>query len=538
MEIPPSPTAARGADVPPDRVEPIDSNSEAQKPPPYPSDLDETEWPRIQAFVPEVPGRGRPPKYSRRDVVNAILYAQTARCPWRMLPHDLPPWRTVYNCFVSWKLDGVWARIERVLDQKRRSRRTRERKPESDPEKDPERRVGGGFGPARKQIANGSPALTNQRDSNVFAVIPKGYTQDFWKRFQAGSLAAANEHPTARGEIRILWNDPGQWEDDCRRQIELVESQPDRQVDGVLLGPLDCRALIAPVKSVLDARIPVVIADSALKSDDVRSFIATDNFRGGCVAAGYLAKLLGGEGKVILLRQLRNSASTDERAAGFLHTLKNKFPHIKILSANQFAGGSRQTAYAASKDLIARFAPNVDGIFAVNEYAVEGMLLALREAELAAGKVKLVGFDSNPFLRDALHKGDLQGLVIQDPYAMGYLGIQALIQLTQQKPVPATATTRLRLITPENRRDPEFDSAIPVRTGSVNDGPGKPAVVKLSAREAEIHHWLRLGKRDSEIAAILGISRRTVENHVHRILQKLMVETRTAAAMALGSCDE
>ncbi|HEY5753424.1 MAG TPA: substrate-binding domain-containing protein [Chthoniobacterales bacterium] len=528
MEIPPSKAAAKGADVPPDQEEPIDSNSKAQNPPAYPSDLDETEWSRIQAFVPEVPGRGRQLKYSQRDMVNAILYAQTARCSWRMLPHDLPPWKTVYNCFFSWKFDGVWARIERVLDQKRRSRRNwsgkREDRPSSRLMAPPHRLA--------KQISS-LPSLIRKRDANVFAVIPKGYVQDFWKRFQAGSLAAAHEHQASQGEIRISWNDPGRREDDCSRQIELVESQPDHHVDGVLLGPLDCRALIASVNSVLNANIPVVIADSALESEHVKSFIATDNFRGGCVAANHLGKLLNGNGRVILLRQLRHSASTNERAAGFLHTLKNKFPQIKIISENHYAGGTQQTACEISKDLVARFGSNVDGIFAVNEYAVEGMLLALREADLAGGKVKLVGFDSNAFLRNALGKGDVQGLVIQDPYTMGYLGIQALIQLARKKPVPATATTRLRLMTAEDCLDAEFSPPLPLQEGrsSSNQTPAKAALPTLSSREAEIHHWIKLGKRDSEIAVILGISKRTVENHVHRILQKLMVETRTAAAM-------
>ncbi|HEY5893802.1 MAG TPA: substrate-binding domain-containing protein [Chthoniobacterales bacterium] len=536
MEIPPIRAVARNAEVPPNRVETADSGLGALKPLDYPTDVDEAEWSRIQAFVPEVPTKGRPPKYSRRQMVNAILYARASRCPWRMLPHDLPPWKAVYNCFVSWEMEGVWAQIEGVLDHRRRSRKNSDKALETSPGPDSK---GSGSDPsrsARKSIDGGFPALTQKSESNVFTVIPKGYGQNFWKRFQAGSLAAAHEYEGGEGEIRVLWNDPGRWEDDCKRQIELVESQPDHHVDGVLLGPLDCRALINPVNLVLNANIPVVIADSALESEQVKSFIATDNFRGGCVAANHLGNLLSGKGSVVLLRQLRHSASTNDRANGFLHTLKNEFPRIKVLSANHYAGGSQQTAYAASRDLLARYGPKVDGIFAVNEYAVEGMLRALREADLAAGKVKLVGFDCNPYLRGALDKGDVHGLVVQDPYAMGYLGIQALIQLARKRPVPATATTRLRLVTANDRLDPEFDSAIPAQMDGVNEDSVKPALSTLSSREAEIHRWIKLGKRDSEIATILGISTRTVENHVHRILQKLMVETRTAAAMVPVRC--
>jgi len=85
--------------------------------PPYPSDLTDEQWPLLQPLLPRAAKNCRPRKTELREVVNAIFYLNRAGCPWRMLPRDFPPWRTVYNYFEDWKRDGVWARILTALRQ-------------------------------------------------------------------------------------------------------------------------------------------------------------------------------------------------------------------------------------------------------------------------------------------------------------------------------------------------------------------------------------------------------------------------------------
>ena len=101
--------------------------------------------------------------------------------------------------------------------------------------------------------------------------------------------------------------------------------------------------------------------DSGQKSDQQISFIATDNFKGGQLAGEHLAKLLGGKGNVILLRYAVGSASTEEREKGFLEVL-GKFPEIKLISADQYAGPTRETSYQASQNLLNRFGNDANGI--------------------------------------------------------------------------------------------------------------------------------------------------------------------------------
>lgn len=82
---------------------------------PYPTDLSDAEWHRLAPLVPKPKAGGRPPKYPRREILNAILYVVRAGCPWRLLPHEFPSWRIVYHYFRRWRLQGVWKRIHHRL---------------------------------------------------------------------------------------------------------------------------------------------------------------------------------------------------------------------------------------------------------------------------------------------------------------------------------------------------------------------------------------------------------------------------------------
>ncbi len=87
---------------------------------PYFTDLTDKEWRILAPLVPSVKRGGRPANHMRREVVNAILYVLRTGCQWEALPHDLPPWKTVYTYFRNWRLDGTWQRIHDTLREKTR----------------------------------------------------------------------------------------------------------------------------------------------------------------------------------------------------------------------------------------------------------------------------------------------------------------------------------------------------------------------------------------------------------------------------------
>lgn len=226
------------------------------------------------------------------------------------------------------------------------------------------------------KIDHGADAsLTGQKSKKWrLFIIPKGTTHEFWQTIHAGAKAAADEM-----DAEILWKGP-QKEDDRQQQIELVQNAIALGVDGIVLAPLDAKALVGPVEQAASRNIPVVIIDSALDSDATASYVATDNYNGGVLAARRLGELMNGQGRAILLRYAVGSASTEQREQGFLDTMQSEFPDITFVSQDQYAGATAATALETSQKLVTRYRGQVDGIFAPNESSTFGMLRALEGA--------------------------------------------------------------------------------------------------------------------------------------------------------------
>lgn len=299
-----------------------------------------------------------------------------------------------------------------------------------------------------------SPAAAGGQSYQI-AVIPKGTTHEFWKSIHAGAIKAQRELAAQGIKVNIIWKGPLK-EDDREQQVQVVENFIAQRVSGMVLAPLDRKALVAPVETAVRGKIPVVIIDSGLETKEYSSFVATDNREGGRIAARELGKMLGGKGNAIMLRLAVGSASTEEREEGFLEVMKKDFPNIKLLSTDQHAGATRDTAKRAAENLLNRFGREVNGIFACNESSAAGMLLALRDAGLAGGKVKFVAFDSGETLNAGLKAGDIQGMVVQNPMRMGYLGVKTMVDVLQGKKVEAKIDTGVGFVTKENFNSPEM----------------------------------------------------------------------------------
>ena len=287
------------------------------------------------------------------------------------------------------------------------------------------------------------------------AVVPKGTTHEFWKAIHAGAIKAERELTAAGTPVRVIWKGPLK-EDDREQQVQVVENFVGQRVSGIVLAPLDSRSLVAPVETAVRGKIPVVIIDSGLQSKAYSSFVSTDNREGGRIAARELGKLVGGKGNVILLRYAVGSASTEEREEGFLEIMKRDFPEIRLVSTDQHAGATRDTARRASENLLNRHGRTLNGVFTPNESSAAGMLLALRDAGLAGGKVKFVGFDSGETLNAGLQAGDIQGLVVQNPFNMGYLGVKTMVAIIKGESAPAMIDTGVGFLTRENFNDPKL----------------------------------------------------------------------------------
>ncbi len=284
------------------------------------------------------------------------------------------------------------------------------------------------------------------------AVIPKGTTHDFWKSVHAGAVKAQRE----LGNVDLVFRGPEK-EDDREQQVSLVQNFVSSRISGIVLAPLDDQALLPAVRQATQAGIPVVIIDSGLAGEagkDFVSFAATNNYRGGQLAGARIGEVLEGKGRVLLLRYQEGSASTVERERGFVEALA-KFPGIELVDPKRYAGPTRATAQEASENLLTAHGGDVQAVFCPNESSTFGMLLALRSRNLT-GKIRFVGFDASPGLVEALGKGELDGLVVQNPMKMGYMGVKTVVESLQGKSVPPQQDTGVVIVTKETMTEPEY----------------------------------------------------------------------------------
>jgi ribose transport system substrate-binding protein len=302
-----------------------------------------------------------------------------------------------------------------------------------------------------------STTPTGDKKKLTIAVIPKGTTHEFWKSIHAGSNKAARELTEKGTDIEVIWKGPLR-EDDREQQIQVVEGFTSQGVNGIVLAPLDNRALARPVQEAKQAGVPTVIIDSALESNAIVSFVATDNRKGGMLAAERMGQLLNGKGKVLMLRYQEGSASTQDREDGFLDQIK-KYPDIQLISTDQYAGATRDTAKRASENLLNSFGDEVQGIFTPNESSTAGMLLALQDIG-KAGKVMFVGFDaSQPFI-DAMNNNQLHGIVVQNPFNMGYLGVLTMVDHLNGKSVQQRIDTGVTMVTKDNLNSADIQTLL------------------------------------------------------------------------------
>ncbi|HEY4260790.1 MAG TPA: substrate-binding domain-containing protein [Schlesneria sp.] len=277
------------------------------------------------------------------------------------------------------------------------------------------------------------------------AVIPKGTTHVFWKSVHAGAEKAAKE----LGDVEILWKGP-HLENDRDEQIKVMQDFVTNKVDAICLAPLDKQALVGVVNEAVDASIPVVIFDSALQDESkIVSYVATDNRKGGELAAKQMATALGGKGNVIILRYNAGSESTEQREEGFLEVLAKEYPEIKVISSNQYAGTTQEESLTKATEVLNKYKDEVNGIFAVCEPNAAGVMGALKETELA-GKVKLIAFDPSEDLIRAMESGTCHGIVLQDPITMGYESVKAAVNK-----IRGTAAVEKRIGTGEFVATPE-----------------------------------------------------------------------------------
>ncbi|HEY0701546.1 MAG TPA: substrate-binding domain-containing protein [Candidatus Acidoferrales bacterium] len=286
------------------------------------------------------------------------------------------------------------------------------------------------------------------------AAVPQGSLHKYWRAMQAGAEKAVRDLKAESVDVQFLWKAPMR-EDDRDEQTKILESVLRQRLDGVLLAPFDSRTFVPLVDRAAADGTSTVVVDSALDSSRILTFIATDNEKAGGLAAERMAEVLAGLGKVVILRYQEGSASTRAREEGFRQRL-SRYPEIKVMLSEEFAGATRASAKSASETLLARHGSDLAGIFTPNESSTAGMVMALSGRASAAEPVAHVGFDTSDLYFDMLRTNKLKGLVAQDPFRMGELGVKAIADHARGKSVPRRIDTGAKMITSANMDSPEI----------------------------------------------------------------------------------
>ena len=294
--------------------------------------------------------------------------------------------------------------------------------------------------------------------SFTIAGIPQGSLHKHWKTVNGGAQKAVRDLLEQGVKVTLAWDAPLR-EDDREDQKRIVGAFIKKRVDGMMLAPFDSSSLVPSVEEAAHAGIPTVVIDSALDTAQIVSYIATDNKKGGALAADRMGELLYGKGKVLILRYQEGSASTEEREEGFIEKMRRNSPGITAISSDAYAGATRDTAKRASEGLLGRYSKDLQGIFTPNESSTAGMLMALQAMQLA-GKIALVGFDASDLYLDSMRYKQIQGLVVQDPFRMGELGVKTLVDHLQGRTVPKRIDTGATMVTPENMDRPEMQQLL------------------------------------------------------------------------------
>jgi ribose transport system substrate-binding protein len=315
---------------------------------------------------------------------------------------------------------------------------------------------GCGGNPDQSASPSGNSSPTAAKERLTVAVIPKAVGGEFWETVEQGARDAAREL-----DVDIKW-EGALTETELAEQNKIIENMVNLDVDGMALAPLSNRTMRRPVENAVEAGIPVVIFDSAVDGDAHLSFVATDNKAGGALAAKFLIDRLGAEKKrLFLLRFIQGTASTEERAQGFLDTAQDA--GFEVVAAPYTEDATVAGAIKTASNTLERFVQDgkleIDGMFATNLYSTEGLLEALKDLRKSGVQMNVVfvGFDTNPKLIEEMIEGSLDALVSQKPQRMGYLAVETIVKHLRGEKVEPRIDTGVEMVTAERlKNEPEI----------------------------------------------------------------------------------
>jgi ribose transport system substrate-binding protein len=284
--------------------------------------------------------------------------------------------------------------------------------------------------------------LSCGRSSNTrkleISLVTKALDSEWWQRVKSGAEEAARAEPDV--ELHVM---APEREVNIDQQVAILEDQITRRVAAIAVAPAGASEIIPVLDRAKAAGIPVIVFDTDVNWAGKLSFVGSDNRHAGRLAGDYIAKLIGGKGKVAVIRGILGISTHEERLAGFRDAVAGQ-PGI-VCVAVQPANSERALGMSVMENLLTSY-PDLKAVFATNDQMALGAVEAIAAHNLT-GKVAVVGVDATSEGVRAVKDGRMAADVAMHPEALGNNAVKAAIAAARHQPVAARIATGESLVT-------------------------------------------------------------------------------------------
>lgn len=277
-------------------------------------------------------------------------------------------------------------------------------------------------------------------------LIPKiiDSTNGFWSSLTAGAELGAEEFNV---DLEVMGANS---EEDVKGQIRYIEESIQKKPDAIIVAPGSYSGTSDAIQDVVDSGIKLILIDSVIDRDIAEATVATDNYLAGRELGEFTKSLLTKDAEIGIVAHVKGASTAIEREKGMREGLGQYEDQVVDIVFN---GSSYDKAYALTEDMLKKH-PKLKVIMGTNEYSAVGAARAIGDLGLA-GKVKVVGFDNSIEEIQMLEAGVFQGIIIQKPFNMGYLGVQQTVNILEGQPVEKSLDSGCKMITRENMYEEE-----------------------------------------------------------------------------------
>lgn len=297
------------------------------------------------------------------------------------------------------------------------------------------------------QSSTGSSTTTKNKVAKV-AVIIKATDSDYWQYVLLGANNYAKDHSD---KVQVKTYGPPS-EADIDKQVAILENVIEQKPDAIVIASTSSDATVPSIEKAVAAGIKVITVDNKVNTDKISSFLATDNLKGGALCADKMVEKMKAnniplKGKVGVVSAMAGVQVLTDRDNGFIKRLKEIAPDLQPI-ATKYVDNDIMKALSTSEDILTANT-NVVGFFGDNNHAGDGVSRAIKERGMSS-KIAAVSYDSDPEEVQSLKDGNLYALILQDPYGMGYKGVDSALKALAGDTLPKYVDTGVTAVTKAN----------------------------------------------------------------------------------------